>query len=116
MKLTEGLGFVNNLTFFRFFFFCMRRFSLNISKCHEELSDLWNLFLGHISSGGLGRKPLDFSWIDVNASKSTTATNRFVTLRVRKKRVSDQFLELDTCPVRSLKVYSKSSRLAEMGK
>ena len=60
MKLTEGLGLVNNLIFFHFFFFCKRRFSLNISKCHGKLSGFCYLFLGHIS-GGLGQRPEDFS-------------------------------------------------------
>ena len=110
MKLTEGLGIVYNLTFFGFFFFCLRRFSLNISKRHLELSDFCYLFLGHIS-GGLGRS----SWIDVNEVRTATT---IVTLRVRHKQKGSLhgFLGLDMWLVRSPKVHSKSSRQAAMGK
>ena len=113
MKLTEGLGLVNNLIFFRFFFFfffCKRRFSLNISKRHEELSGFCYLFLGHILDG-LGRS----SWIDVNASKWGLLLQLSL-FACAKKGSLHRFLGLDTWLVRSPKVHSKSSRLAAMGK
>ena len=50
MKPTESLERVNNLIFFRSFFFFKR---LEF-KCHEELFGFCYLFLGHIS-GGLER-------------------------------------------------------------
>ena len=46
MKLTEGLGLVNNLIYFRSIFFKRLEF-----KCHEELLGFCYLFLGHISGG-----------------------------------------------------------------
>ena len=106
MKLTEGLGIVNNLIFFRSFFF--KRLEI---KCHKELFGFFYQFLGHIS-GWLEQS----SWMDVNASKS----GLLLPLSLFECQTQDGslhwLLELFTWLVRSPKVHSKSSRLAEVGK
>ena len=106
MKLNEGLGLVNNLIFFRSFF-SLR--SLNLSATRScSVSVIYFLLTFRVD---WNEAP---EWMLTPRSQDCYNYCHFAS--APKKRSLHRLLGLDRWLVRSPKVHSKSSRLAEMDK